>query len=74
MKRRRAANSLIPSLTCLSHAAGVGARSEGEDTNPGGVATGGVITGGVATRGADTGGVTDGLNSCGYLGVGIKSP
>ena len=73
MKRRRAANSLIPSLTCLIPslvAAGGGGRNE----DPGGVATGGVITGGVATRGADTGGVTDGLNSCGYLGVGIKSP
>ena len=74
---KRAANSLIPSLTCLLSLVGVGGASsaEGEDTNPGGVAIGGVVIGGVgAIRGTDTGGVTDGLNSCGYFGVGIKSP
>ena len=61
-------------MSLAGGADGGGAWREGEDINPGGVATGGVITGGMATRGMDTGGVTDGLNSCGYLGVGINSP
>ena len=78
MKRSRAANSLMPSLTCLMSPPVGGAAEVGGGLKRGGGGGGGRVGGEGAGRGggntSSEGMDAGGLNSCGYFGVGISRP